>query len=293
MTVQWHGRSGAVAASVLAGSLGVTLFTATGCTEPGAAVDDTAPAAGPRPAAAAVREAADTLERAGTSRVRTSMQTASGGTRVTIEGTGAFDYAQRAGRLKVVLPQGSSGARAGERRPVTELIAPGALFMKNRGAGVPADKWVRVETETLPDGNLVTGGATDPVSAAELLRGARKIKYEGVNELDGEQAWHFSGSVDIDAAAAVAPPHAHRQLKAAEKGFSGNAVPFDAFLDGQGRLRKIQHRFTFASGPEGGGEGAGGDIAVVSTTRLYDFGTPVKVVMPEESDIYAGKIAAS
>ncbi|GAA2105253.1 lipoprotein [Streptomyces albiaxialis] len=280
MAVRWHGLGGAVAASAL---VSVTLFTATGCAEGGAAADDPVPPGGSRPGASAVRQAADTLYRAGTSRVRTSMEMDSGGTRVTVEGTGGFDYTRRSGRLVVSLPQGASGARPGERRPVTELIAPGALYMKNRGEGVPADKWVRVETATLPDGNLVTGGATDPVSAAELLRGARKIRYEGRQELDGVPVWHYSGSVDIEAAAVAAPPYARRQLKAAEKGFSGHEVPFDAYLDGQARLRKVQHRFTFAS--------AGGGIDVASTTRLHGFGAPVRVVMPPSRDIYAGKIA--
>lgn len=286
MAVGWHGRGGAVTASVLAGAVGMTLLTVTGCAE-GGATDHEGKPHGTRPDAASVKRAADTLTRFGTARTRTSMETASGGTRVTIEGRGSFDFVRRKGRLRVELPSGADGARPGEHRPVTELIAPGALYMKNRGAGVPHDKWVRVETATLPDGNLVTGGATDPVSAAELLRGARHIVYEGVTELKGERVWHFSGVVNMEAAAAAAPPHARRQLRAAEKGFSGNEVPFDAYLDGEQRLRKVQHRFTFAGGPTDEGEG----IAVISTTRLDGFGTRVRVVMPASRDIYAGRIA--
>lgn len=286
MAVGWHGRGGAVTGAVVAGAVGMTLLTVAGCSEGGPVANDGKPT-GQRPDATAVKRAADTLARAGTSRTRTSMEMASGGTRVTIEGKGAFDFVRRTGRIRVALPSGADGARPGEHRPVTELIAPGALYMKNRGAGVPPDKWVRVETDSLSDGNLVTGGATDPVSAAELLRGARRIAYEGVTELDGERVWHFSGAVDMEAAAEAAPPHARRQLRAAEKGFSGNEVPFDAYLDGQQRLRKVQHRFTFAGGPKGGGEG----IAVTSTTSLDGFGTRVRVVMPASRDIYAGRIA--
>ena len=110
-------------------------------------------------------------EEAGSSKARTSMEMATGGTRVTIRGEGVYDYRERLGRLKVLLPQDPAGAS--EHRPITELLAPGALFMKNRGAGVPADKWVRVDTATLSDGNLVTGGATDPFAAAEVLRGTQ------------------------------------------------------------------------------------------------------------------------
>lgn len=83
-------------------------------------------------------------------------------------------------------------------------------------------------------------------------------------------------------------------MRAAEKGFSGHRVPFDVYLDGQGRLRKVQHRFTFAGSSAGstGSAEEGEGIAVTSTTSLDRFGTRVRVVMPEPRDIYAGKIAA-
>lgn len=61
-------------------------------------------------------------------------------------------------------------------------------------------------------------------------------------------------------------------------------MPFDAYLDDEGRLRKVRHRFTFTNG--------GGTVAVTSTTLLYDFGTPVSVRLPDERDIYAGRIRA-
>ncbi|OEV27317.1 hypothetical protein AN219_23190 [Streptomyces nanshensis] len=265
----------------------------------------------------AVREAAAALAESGTSRTRTSMSMASGGTRIAIEGEGGFDYREGKGALTVRLPEGTSGARPGERRTVTELIVPGALYMKNRGAGVPAGKWVRVDTESLADGNLITAGATDPVSAAELLRGARKVTYEGTaRTAGGTVVRRYRGTLDLTAAARAASQHRRGQLESAARGFSEVAVPFDAQIDGQGRLRKVRHQFTFAggapSGPDGtrsgtgggaaagavGGGGHGGDagddhggVAVASTTWFYGYGAPVEVVMPEPDDIYAGEIA--
>jgi hypothetical protein len=250
------------------------------------------------------------------------MSMASGGTRIAVDGEGRFDYRRGEGSLTVRLPEGTSGARPGERRTVTELVVPGALFMKNRGAGVPAGKWVRVDTNALADGNLISAGATDPVSAAELLRGARKVTYEGrVRTADGTTVRRYRGTLDLAAAARAASPHRRGQLAAAARGFSEGTVPFDAQIDGQGRIRKVRHQFTFAggapSGPDGtesgdagadadaegrgGNDGDGGDagdghhghdgVAVASTTWFYGYGVPVKVVMPEPDDIYTGKIA--
>lgn len=273
----------------------------------GAAGSSGAPGAGrsrglaaPSDPAKALREAVAALPEYGTSRTRTSMSMASGGTRIAIDGKGGFDYRKGEGALTVRLPEGTSGARPGERRTVTELVVPGALFMKNRGAGVPAGKWVRVDTDELADGNLITAGATDPVSAAELLRGARKVVYEGTARTAGGTAVRrYRGTLDLAAAARAASPRRRGQLESAARGFSETAVPFDAQIDGQGRLRKVRHQFTFAggapNGPDGTESGTGGDeqrgVAVASTTWFFGYGAPVEVVMPEPDDIYTGEIA--
>ncbi|WP_030590666.1 hypothetical protein [Streptomyces anulatus] len=229
--------------------------------------------------------AADVLVEAGGAETRTSMETAAGGTRVTIRGQGAYDFRRQMGRLKVVLPTDAAGkdaAGADGHRPITELLAPGALYMKNRGAGVPDDKWVRIDTTTLKDGNLVTGGVTDPMAAAELLRGADDVTYVGESELAGVTVHHYRGVADLNRATRAASPQSRGALGAAAEGFSEDAVPFDAYLDEDGRLRKVRHRFTFPSEDR--------EVAVVSTLLLYGFGLPVRVTLPDEDAIYTGEI---
>ncbi|MEU9995625.1 hypothetical protein [Streptomyces sp. NPDC050848] len=266
MVVQRYGRRGgalAVAAALMAG----------GCAGP----EDPLPGGDPT---RTVRDASEVLTRAGTAKATTSMEMAAGGTRVTIRGEGGYDFRRRTGRLQVVLPKDAAGAD--EHRPITELLAPGALYMKNRGAGVPADKWVRVDTTTLDDGNLITNGATDPAAAAELLRGAQGVTYVGEVDLAGVKVSHYRGVADIGVAARAASPQVRGALAAAAKGFAKDSVPFDAYLDAEGRLRKVRHQFSFAN--------QGRTVAVASTTLLYGFGTPVDVRLPHRKDIYAGKI---
>ncbi|MFD4563450.1 hypothetical protein ACFWOX_03280 [Streptomyces sp. NPDC058467] len=277
MVAQAEGRVGrAVVAAVVAG----LMVGATGCSGGGAAAEDARAATD---SVEVLHRAAAALERAGTAKARTSMEMATGGTRVTIRGEGVYDFKDQMGQLKVLLPQDPAGTA--EHRPITELLAPGALFMKNRGAGVPADKWVRVDTAGLSDGNLVTGGATDPYAAAELLRGARTVTYVGRTEVAGTPVRHYRGTADLNVAAEGAPKGQRAALKAAAKGFATAEVPFDAYLDDQGRLRKVRHRFSFVNGLQKG------TVAVASTTLLYDFGVPADVRLPESGDIFAGKIA--
>ncbi|WOT35731.1 hypothetical protein [Streptomyces coeruleorubidus] len=272
-----HRRTGAavVAAGVMAGvGLG-----AGGCAG-GDAVAGDAPGGD---AVVELHRAADRLVEAGSSKARTSMEMATGGTRVTIRGAGVYDYRKRMGQLRVLLPQDPAGAT--ERRPITELLAPGALFMKNRGAGVPPDKWVRVDIRTLPDGNLVTGGATDPFAAAEVLRGTRSAKFVGRTEVAGTGVRHYRGTADLGAAAKKASEGNKEALKAAAKGFATAEVPFDVYLDDEGRIRKVRHRFSFVGGQQKS------PVAVASVTLLYDFGASARVRLPDADDIYAGKIA--
>ncbi|WP_060889786.1 hypothetical protein, partial [Streptomyces scabiei] len=189
MVTRRHSRTGAalVAAGLLVGATGVT-----GC-HTGGPEDDPLPT----DPVDLLHRAAPALVRAGSSKARTEMEMATGGTRVTIQGEGVYDYGRRLGRLKVLLPHDPAGRS--EHRPITELLAPGALFMKNRGAGVPADKWVRVDTGTLSDGNLVTGGATDPFAAAEVLRGTRTARLVGESEVNGTRVRHYRGTADLTA----------------------------------------------------------------------------------------------
>ncbi|MFD8424307.1 hypothetical protein [Streptomyces sp. NPDC059466] len=274
-------------ARVLAVAVAGLMCCVAGCSAGRAGAEDARPAAVSTRSGAASAEvlhrAAATLERAGSARARTSMEMATGGTRVTIRGEGVYDFRKQAGRLTVELPQDPAGAE--EHRPITELLAPGALFMKNRGAGVPADKWVRVDTATLSDGNLVTGGATDPFAAAELLRGARTATYVGRTEVAGVPVAHYRGIADLDLAARSASKGNREALRAAAKGFATAEVPFDVYLDDEGRIRELRNRFSFVNGQRRG------TVAVVSTTLLHDFGVPAPVRLPESGDIFAGKIA--
>ncbi|MFI5876700.1 hypothetical protein ACIBAH_30465 [Streptomyces sp. NPDC051445] len=271
-------QHGLVGAGVLAGLVAGICAGAAGCTGGGAAAED-GRAADP---VATLHRAANALVDAGTSKARTSMEMATGGTRVTIRGQGVYDYRRQLGELKVLLPQDPAGTS--EHRPITELLAPGALFMKNRD-GVPDDKWVRVDTAALSDGNLVTGGATDPFAAAEVLRGTRTARYVGRTEVAGTAVRHYRGTADLVVAARNASVGGRDALRAAAKGFATARVPFDVYLDDQGRVRKVRHRFSFVNGQRKEA------VAVASTTLLYDFGAPVEVRLPAARDIYAGRIA--
>ncbi|WP_255954409.1 hypothetical protein [Streptomyces odontomachi] len=275
MVVQRRKRAeGAVVTAVAMAGL---MAAVAGCS--GRGVADTGRAGNP---VDAMHRAAGVLITQGSSKASTAMEMAAGGTRVTIRGEGVYDYRARLGRLRVTLPRDPAGAE--EHQPITELLTPGALYMKNRGAGVPSDKWVRIATASLSDGNLVTGGATDPLAAAQILRGARTVTYVGPTTVGGTPVWHYRGIADLGSAARAAET-GQDALAAAARGFATPQVPFDVYLDDEGRIRKLRHRFSYDN------DRMGKAVSVTSVTLLYDFGAPATVSLPNAADIFAGKIA--
>lgn len=303
MAAQGHRRRAAVA-TAMAGGLALGLLVS-GCTEQQEPVEEaqdgpvggagearwavrTADAVRPGRAVEAVRRVSGALARTGGARVRTSMETESGGTRLTILGRGAYDFARPVGRLTVLVPQDARGAA--EHRPITEVFTPGALYMKNRGAGVPSDKWVRLDTAELADGDLLTSGATDPLAAAELLGGAREVTSMRDEGLDGVPVRHFWGTIDLAEAARRAPVRDRAVLAAAAKGFHAGTVAFDAFLDEEGLPRLLRYRFGVDDGKDGAD--AVKRTTVVSTVELSSFGFAPDIRLPESADIYAGTVGS-
>lgn len=269
-------RRGVAAASGLAAVLAVLAAGVTGCSDQSAGAEDRIPAD-------PVYRAADVLARSGSSLARTTTRMTGGPVPVTISGSGAFDYRRRLGRLTVVAP-GPVPAGTAAPGPITEVLTPGLLYMRNRGQGVPAGTWVRVDTTRLPDGNLVTGGATDPMTAAELLRGARSVSFVEERTLDGVPVRHYRGTADIARAARLSPRD-RASLRAAADGLASRSVPFDAYLDQQGRLRQVREVFTFRTTQ-------GLDRVVTATTELSGFGTPVRVALPGPGEVFQGKIVS-
>lgn len=108
------------------------------------------------------------------------------------------------------------------------------------------------------------------------------VTYVGETDLAGVTVRHYRGTSDIGRAARRASAASRGALTAAANGFRTDTVPFDAYLDEQGRLRKVRHRFSFAN--------EGETREVVSTTLLYGFGVTVSVPLPDARDIYTGEI---
>ncbi|MFJ9953199.1 hypothetical protein [Kitasatospora sp. NPDC091207] len=273
----------AVLAAALAGLAGLAGCSG-GAAEPGDSADRK-PGAADRLSAdpvTAVRNAADITGRTGSARTSTELVTESAEKKAVFTGTGGYDYVKRIGRLEVAVPPGA--ATTGK---IVEVVLPGTVYLQNSGAKVPEGKWVKLDVRQLPDGNLVSGGATDPASAAGALRGAQKADLVGTETVDGVPLKHYRGTLDLTKAADATGGRGGDGLRMGAQTFTAKDVPYDAWLDEQGRLHKVVEVFTFAG--VAGSKEAKDQVKVTSTTALSDFGKPVEAAEPPAADIYAMK----
>ena len=228
----------------------------------------------------AVRSSADITGRTGSAHAATELATESGEKKAVFTGTGGDDYVRRIGRLEVAVPPGA--ATTGK---IVEVILPGIVYLQNSGAKVPAGKWVKLDVRQLPDGNLVSSGATDPAGAAGALRGAQKAELVGTETVAGVVLKHFRGTLDLAKAAEATGGRGADGLRMAAQTFTVKDVPYDAWLDDRGRLHKVVEVFTFAG--VAGSKEAKDQVKVTSTTSLSDFGAPVDAAEPTAGDIYS------
>ncbi|MCG6494991.1 hypothetical protein [Kitasatospora sp. A2-31] len=230
----------------------------------------------------AVRSAADITGRTGSAHAATELVTESAEKKAVFTGTGGYDYVKRIGRLEVAVPPGA--ATTGK---IVEVVLPGTVYLQNSGAKVPEGKWVKLDVRQLPDGNLVSSGATDPASAAGALRGAQKAELVGPETVGGVPLKHYRGTLDLAKAAEATGGRGGDGLRMGAQTFTVRDVPYDVWLDEQGRLHKVVQVYTFAGVP--GSKEAKDQVKVTSTMSLADFGKPVEAAEPAAADIYAMK----
>ncbi|MFJ9519122.1 hypothetical protein ACIRPK_12750 [Kitasatospora sp. NPDC101801] len=228
----------------------------------------------------AVRSAADITGRTGSAQAVTELTTESGDKKAVFTGAGGYDYVKRIGRLDITVPPGA--ATTGK---IAEVVLPGTVYLQNSGAKIPEGKWVKLDIRQLPDGNLVSSGATDPASAAGALRGAQQAELVGTESVGGVELKHYKGVLDLAKAAEATGGRGGDGLRMAAGTFTVKEIPYEAWLDGQGRLRKVVQTFGFSG--VAGSKQPKDQVKVVSVLSLSEFGKPVEAAEPAPAEIYS------
>ena len=219
-----------------------------------------------------IRTASTKTSSTGSSMLALTSRTTARGRTVTFDGSGAFDYSKKTGRLD--LHVGSLGAGGGAT--IVERITGGALYLQLPTA---PGSFYKLELSDLAGTSLAAG--SDPTSSLGSLAGVSgEVSKVGTEQVRGEKTTHYRGTIDVQKALARLTG-VNRDL--VQKSLVANGVktlPFDAYLDAQGRLRKYVQHVTLT---------AKGQTADSTTTvELYEFGTKVDVTAPPASQVKDG-----
>lgn len=218
---------------------------------------------------AAVRAAA--AAKVHSAKVATSVTMTVDGKGRLFTGSGSFNLDQQIGDVVLTVPQSSV--------PLEEVITPTTLYMRRVGQ---ESKWRSVDGAKLPDGDVISAGYTSPVFDLALLRGvsAGAVHYVGQDTVRGTSVAHYTGTLDLTTSAAASAEPIRSALLAASRSFTQKTVPFDAYLDAQGNVRRVIAHFAFPAQTP-----AHGEVQIAATTDLYDLDTPVTVTTPAPADL--------
>lgn len=126
-------------------------------------------------------------------------------------------------------------------------------------------------------------GSADPTQGLEMLRGASDdITEVGRESIRDVEASHYRGTVDVRKALEVLRGPLRDQLEQVLS-TGGDRMPFDAWIDDDGRLRRLDQTMTLTM-PQLPGQ----SIDVTSRLEMYDFGVSVDVVAPPAGSVRDG-----
>lgn len=205
--------------------------------------------------------------------------TGAGRTFQVLQISGATDWAHKL----------SSMSMSARGRTVMEIRqVDGVTYMSSPAASLPGGAhWVAIRPSDLPgDVGSATLGTNDPSNGLKFLSAVNgNPKVAGTEVIDGVQTTHYTFTLDIrksleqaaKAAQALGGSAAASPLSDASGMLELSKLPGEAWIDGQGRVRRFQ--FTIEQSADGQ------TIKVVDVMNFTDFDAPVTVAKPSASDV--------
>ncbi len=205
---------------------------------------------------------------AGSSKFVLTTSTKAGDQTIEFGGEGAFDYATKDGQLSFEIP--------GLGQKIELRIVAGIAYLQ-----VPQQPgFYSISLKDLAGTSF--GAQADPTSGLDQLKGASEDVTEvGKETIRGTETTHYTGTLDLQKAATNAEGSAKALIEKNLAKLTETKVPFDAYLDDEGRMRKFSQTLK-AKDPKVGA------VESVVTIELFDFGTEVKVVAPPAAEVRDG-----
>lgn len=172
-----------------------------------------------------------------------------------------------------------------------EMVVDGdTTYMKSEMfsmMGEDSKPWVRADTDEVGEEDMFGPTATnDPSEFLAFLENAGGEVTEVGNEtIRGVETKHVKTELDIEAMMADATDEEKAEMEEAlaEMGAEGGVIPTEAWIDGDGFVRKLTMVFDFNSMGATDTEMEG--VAMTIDIEMYDFNEPMDIQVPDPADV--------
>jgi hypothetical protein len=246
-------------------------------------------ACGVRNAVDPVAAAATKSQDAGGYRAKLSIVVSAAGRQMAMSGQGTFGPGE--GELTIdltdVLRQAGAPTGSDASASVIEVTEDGdpVIYVKLGALSsfLPGGKdWVRLDLAKAGKaagfdlGRLLSAGQ-NPSQSLELLRSSGTFSEVGKENVDGVEATHYHGTVDLKKAAAASGVTGKSVERLLDQGAPAE-VPVDVWVDDSGYVRRYQTSYEQSDG--------GRTSSLGLTIDLSDYGTPVEISAPPADQVF-------
>lgn len=222
---------------------------------------------GARSSSNAVADSADKTSAAGSSRLELVVR--EGNASATRFG-GIYDYERSVGRFA-----STSEAKESEDEGSIQLLYTEDASYINLGAfhTKTGKRWLK---SSVGEGELFPPFARTPADLLRFLRAASEVEKVDSEEVRGVEALHYRARLDLDRAAAEVPKKDREDVRAMFRAYwvDQKQVPFDLWIDGDGRLRRVQIEIPESQAPSS-----------ELTLDVFEYGVAVDVKPPPADQV--------
>lgn len=203
-------------------------------------------------------EVLDAQQAAGSFKGRATTSTA--GTKMTIETEATYENGK---------PLAHGKTTADSPQQLETVSASGVVYLKSAGLGVPAGKWLKIDSNDPANKNnpfAALAAISDPETALRAMGDLDSLELVGSEKVDGVEADHYKAVMNTRSYAKVLG------LPADAAGTLPKTIPFDMWIDDENRPVKYEVSLSVQG------------VTTSTSQTYYDYGTDVEVSVPKDSD---------
>ncbi|HTY97936.1 MAG TPA: hypothetical protein VMB91_12900 [Solirubrobacteraceae bacterium] len=206
---------------------------------------------------------------------------------VSLDGGGYFNFSTHEGTLTVQLTGFPSAAGLGSQPTMQEIYKGSDLYVGSSlfaGELPTGAKWMKIDISRLGQAaglnpSQLLNGESNPTQILQYLKASgASVAEVGTQRIRGVPTTHYSGTINIEKAAAALGGAADGAAQKAVSTLGVSDLPVDVWVDSHDLVRRLQ--VTLSTPP------SAGHLQVQINLELFDFGATPPVSVPAASETF-------